>query len=106
MPVNYGSHPAPIIGSGVFDDWLSHLRDPVARVRINARILRLRFGNPGDVKAVGEGVLEMRIDHGPGYRVYFARRGSELILLLCGGDKATQRQDIERAKELLRGFGE
>ena len=106
MPVNYGSHPVPIIRSGVFDDWLSPLRDAVARARINARILRLRFGNPGDVKAVGEGVQEMRINHGPGYRVYFARRGAALILLLCGGSKATQRQDIERAKELLRGFGE
>lgn len=106
MPVNYGSHPVPIIRSGVFDDWLSRLRDAGARARINARILRLRFGNPGDAKPVGEGVLEMRIDHGPGYRVYFARRGEALILLLCRGNKATQRQDIERAKALLRGFGQ
>jgi putative addiction module killer protein len=104
MPVNYGSHVVTVIRSSVFDRWLRALRDPQARARINARILRLTFGNLGDAKAVGEGVLEMRIDHGPGYRVYFVPRGAVVVLLLCGGDKSTQRKDIERAKTLAREF--
>lgn len=69
------------------------------------RLARLRTGNFGDWKAVGEGVGELRIDHGPGYRVYFARRGAVLVILLCGGDKRTQDQDIERAKTLARETG-
>jgi putative addiction module killer protein len=83
--------------SETFDYWLRGLRDLRARARIEARILRLSQGNPGDVKPVGSGVSEMRIDHGPGYRVYFTRRGPAVILLLCGGDKGTQDKDIERA---------
>lgn len=86
----------------VFADWLESLRDNLARARIQARILRLKAGNAGDAKLVGEGVSEMRIDHGPGYRVYFVRRGSELIILLAGGDKSTQAKDIKTALRLAK----
>lgn len=89
-----------IFTSETFDRWLGGLRDLRARARIEARILRLARGNPGDAKLVGSGVSEMRIDYGPGYRVYFARRGEIVILLLCGGDKRTQQADIERAIEI------
>ncbi len=85
-----------------FSDWLEALRDKVALAKIQARILRLRKGNPGDVKPVGEGVSEMRIDHGPGYRVYFIRQGSKLIILLAGGDKDSQAKDIRTALKLAR----
>jgi putative addiction module killer protein len=78
------------------------LKDRLAKARIEARIRRMSLGNPGDAKSVGEGVSEMRIDHGPGYRVYFMRRGPLLIVLLCGGDKSTQDQDIVQAKALAR----
>lgn len=84
--------------------WFAGLRDRQARVRIDVRIRRLSLGNPGDVKAVGEGVSELRIDHGPGYRVYFMQRGSAFILLLAGGDKASQESDIREAKALARQF--
>ncbi|HWK75925.1 MAG TPA: type II toxin-antitoxin system RelE/ParE family toxin [Povalibacter sp.] len=93
-----------IFRSDGFDRWLRELRDVRARARIEARILRLSRGNPGDVKPVGSGVSEMRIDHGPGYRVYFTRRGPLLILLLCGGDKRTQDADIERAIEIAEDW--
>jgi putative addiction module killer protein len=73
----------------LFARWIRGLRDRLARVRIQARIDRMESGNAGDVRPVGEGVFEMRIDHGPGYRVYFMQRGSELIILLAGGDKST-----------------
>lgn len=102
--MNYGSHVFTVIRSSVFDRWLRAVRDPQARARINARILRLAFGDLGDAKPVGEGVSEMRVDYGPGYRVYFARRGAVVVLLLCGGDKSTQRKDIERARILAREF--
>lgn len=104
MSVNYGSQVVSVIRSDVFARWLEGLRDLQAVARINTRILRLRHGNLGDAKAVGGGVSEIRIDFGPGYRVYFTRRGSVLILLLCGGDKSTQRRDIERARRLAREF--
>lgn len=84
----------------VFRRWLKGLRDRAAAQRINVRIIRLRLGNPGDVVSVGEGVSELRLDFGPGYRVYFASRGTSLIVLLAGGDKSSQRRDIERAKAL------
>lgn len=84
----------------VFAAWFERLRDRQARARITARIRRLSLGNPGDVKPVGGGISEMRIDYGPGYRVYFVRRGEVVVILLCGGDKRTQRRDIERALEL------
>lgn len=83
-----------------FSGWLRRLRDANAVARIVARIRRMEQGNPGDVRSVGEGVMEMRIDYGPGYRVYFVRRGAAIVILLCGGDKRTQRRDIERACEL------
>jgi len=85
-----------------FSKWLESLRDKQGRARIQARILRLRAGNPGDVKPVGEGVSEMRIDHGPGYRVYFVGQGSHLIILLAAGSKSTQTKDIQTALELAR----
>src|SRR5690606_836537 len=85
-----------------FSKWLLKLRDIHARARIQARIDRLEMGNPGDVRAVGEGISEMRIDHGPGYRVYFVQRGSELIILLAGGDKRSQNSDIQLAKAIAK----
>lgn len=86
----------------LFRDWLGALQDRSARARIQVRLDRLALGNPGDVKPVGEGVSELRITYGPGYRVYFVQRGAVLIILLCGGDKASQSRDIERAKDLAR----
>ena len=85
-----------------FATWLADLRDERARARILKRLDRARDGNLGDAAPVGEGVSEMRIFYGPGYRVYFIQRGSELIVLLCGGDKSTQGADIEEAKVLAR----
>jgi putative addiction module killer protein len=89
-----------------FSEWLSSLRDDQAKVRILRRLDRLAAGNPGDVKPVGEGLSELRIDHGPGYRVYFIQRGAVLVLLLCGGDKKSQNRDIEKAKSLARDWKE
>lgn len=85
-----------------FTDWFDRLRDRDARARIDVRIRRLSLGNPGDVKPVGAGVSELRIDYGPGYRIYFVRFGEDVILLLAGGDKRTQAQDIQNAIELVR----
>ena len=87
-----------------FADWLGDLRDQQAKARIQTRIRRLSLGNPGDVKPVGEGVSEMRIDYGPGYRVYFVQRGELLIVLLTGSDKSTQDRDISTALELARNL--
>ncbi|BCF89244.1 MULTISPECIES: type II toxin-antitoxin system RelE/ParE family toxin [Paraburkholderia] len=84
----------------VFDHWFVRIRDLRARVRVQARIDRLAMGNPGDHKSVGAGVTELRIDYGPGYRVYYTQRGSILVVLLCGGDKSSQRDDIAQAKDL------
>jgi putative addiction module killer protein len=86
----------------VFAQWLDGLRDRAAVARINVRLRRLSLGNPGDVRPVGAGVSELRIDYGPGYRVYFRHRGLEIVVLLCGGDKSTQDRDIERAKEMAK----
>jgi putative addiction module killer protein len=85
-----------------FSSWLRDLRDDRARAKIAARVRRLAFGNPGDLKPVGEGISELRIHHGAGYRVYFVQRGTLLIMLLCGGDKATQDKDIATAKKLVK----
>ncbi len=86
----------------VFARWIDGLRDIRARARILVRIERMAAGNPGDVTAVGEGVSEMRIDYGPGYRVYFKKEEFEVVLLLAGGDKRTQAQDIKKALRLAR----
>lgn len=82
--------------------WERSLRDSIARAAITARVVRLANGNPGDVKPVGDGISELRVHYGPGYRVYFQKRGTEIILLLCGGDKGSQARDIAKAKELAR----
>jgi putative addiction module killer protein len=86
----------------IFMEWRAGLRDAVARKRIGARIDRLSFGNFGDAKSVGEGVSELRLDFGPGYRIYFVQRGDVLVILLCGGDKSTQARDIAKAKRLAQ----
>ena len=90
----------------IFVQWLDNLRDIHARARVLARIERLAVGNPGDVESVGEGVSELRINYGPGYRVYFKKRGLELIILLAGGDKSTQAKDIKHALRLARNLSE
>ena len=87
-----------------FAQWLDGLRDMKARARVQARLGRMAEGNPGDVKPVGEGVSELRIDFGPGYRVYFKSRGHEIIILLAGGDKKTQANDIKVALRLARNL--
>ncbi|MBS0193980.1 MAG: type II toxin-antitoxin system RelE/ParE family toxin [Proteobacteria bacterium] len=87
-----------VVESETFKRWLRRLRDDRARARIVLRMRRLASGNPGDAQPVGEGLSELRIDYGPGYRVYFMRRGAILIVVLCGGDKTTQAQDIANAK--------
>jgi putative addiction module killer protein len=84
----------------VYQDFIDGLRDAEVRIKINARIFRLANGNAGDVAPVGEGISELRLHFGPGYRVYFKQRGKVLIILLCGGDKATQDRDIKRARQL------
>jgi putative addiction module killer protein len=86
--------------------WFDSLRDRQAKARIDIRVRRLSLGNPGDAKPVGEGVSELRIDYGPGYRVYFVQRADVLIVLLAGGDKRTQDQDIRLAKQLARELQE
>src|SRR5665213_1695551 len=83
-----------------FRKWRLRLRDQRIRALIASRLDRLAFGNAGDVRPVGQGVSELRIDYGPGYRVYFQRRGNTILVLLCGGDKRTQARDIETAKRL------
>jgi putative addiction module killer protein len=94
--------------TGIFINWLKNLNDSNARFRIYQRMDRLANGNPGDVKPIGEGCSEMRIDYGPGYRVYYKTTADsqdtekEIIVLLCGGDKSTQNKDIENAKKLAR----
>ncbi|MCC7069885.1 MAG: type II toxin-antitoxin system RelE/ParE family toxin [Deltaproteobacteria bacterium] len=90
--------------SAEFAAWLDDLRDLRGRARVQARIERLAAGNPGDVKPVGQGVSELRIDYGPGYRVYFVRKGRTLIVLLAGGDKTTQAADIKTALRLARNL--
>jgi putative addiction module killer protein len=91
-----------IIQTDVFSSWLDDLADRKAALRIATRIRRLELGNAGDVRPVGEGVSEMRIDYGPGYRVYFASRGKTIVILLCGGDKRTQRKDIKAALQMAK----
>jgi putative addiction module killer protein len=83
-----------------FSGWLHRLRDANAVARIVARIRRMEMGNPGDTRGVGHGILELRIDYGPGYRIYCVHRGAQIVILLCGGDKRTQPKDIKRAEKL------
>jgi len=92
--------------TSLFVNWLDGLRDIKGRARVQARIERLAAGNPGDVEPVGEGVSEMRIDYGPGYRVYLRKRGRELVILLAGGDKSAQARDIKVALRLARNLSE
>jgi putative addiction module killer protein len=89
-----------------FDRWIRKLGDLEARARILARLRRLTLGNFGDARAVGARVFELRIDHGPGYRVYFMRHGEAIVLLLCAGDKRTQKADIRRAQRMVRELTE
>ena len=92
--------------SEIFTEWLEDLRDVKGRAVIARRIQRLTLGNFGDQKSVGGGVFELRIDFGPGYRVYFTRRGFQLVILLCGGDKSSQTRDIAAAKAMAVHYGE
>ena len=101
-PMRYNYSMIEIRQTDVYSHWFNELLDRQARARINARIRRLSLGNPGDVKPVGEGVSALRIDYGPGYRVYFVQRGQTLVVLLAGGDKHTQDRDIKTALELAR----
>ena len=95
-------HTMQIVQSDVFTAWLDNVKDERAAARIVTRIRRMEIGNAGDVRSVGEGVSEIRIDYGPGYRVYFTRRGRTLVILLCGGDKKSQRKDIALAKRMAK----
>ena len=88
--------------TAVFSEWLAGLRDVRAKARIVVRIRRMEMGNPGDFATVGEGICEMRIHYGPGYRLYFVPKGDQLVVLLCGGDKQRQAADIARAKAIAR----
>ena len=92
--------------TAIFMRWLQTLRDQRAVARIQIRIDRLVLGNPGDIKAVGEGVSELRLDFGPGYRIYCAQRGQTLVILLCGGDKSTQGADIAKARALAKEWAD
>ncbi len=87
-----------------FSAWLHRLRDANAAARIVGRIRRMEQGNPGDTRSVGKGIMEMRIDYGPGYRIYYLHSGAEIVILLCGSDKRTQRQDIKRAQVLAEAL--
>jgi putative addiction module killer protein len=89
-----------------FRTWLRRLKDSNTVARIVARIRRMEQGNFGDTRSVGAAVMELRIDYGPGYRVYYVNRGAEIVILLCGGDKRTQQQDIRRAHDLARDLEE
>lgn len=98
--MGYARHVLEIVQSAEFATWLAALRDREANARILARLDRVRLGNFGDTRSVGGGVSELRVDHGPGYRLYYARRGLTVVLLLVGGDKGTQAADIARAQSM------
>lgn len=88
--------------TAIFEAWIDGLKDMRAVARIEVRLRRLSLGHLGDAKSLGDGVSEMRIDYGPGYRLYFTRRGDRIVILLCGGDKKRQSDDIARAKQLAK----
>jgi putative addiction module killer protein len=90
----------------IYHEWFEHLKDKRAKARIDVRIRRVSLGNFGDVRPVGKGVSELRIDYGPGYRVYFTQHGNILVILLCGGKKSTQADDIKQAHELTQALAE
>jgi putative addiction module killer protein len=98
--VSYRIHAFEVQKTDEFDNWLSALADQRAVAKIASRIERLGLGNAGDVKPVGEGISEMRLTYGPGYRIYYKQTGKTIVLILCGGDKSTQEGDIKRAKEI------
>ncbi|MGS0891816.1 type II toxin-antitoxin system RelE/ParE family toxin [Burkholderia stagnalis] len=101
LSTSYSAPTFSIRTTAVFDAWFDALPDRLAKRRIQARIDRLSMGNPGDWKSAGAPLVEMRIDHGPGYRVYYVRRGTIWVILLCGGDKSTQQADIRAARAML-----
>lgn len=98
--------PYDVVQLDLFREWLAALRDGAARARITARIRRLEMGNRGDYKNLGDGVTELKIDYGPGYRLYYAMHGLTAVIMLCGGDKSTQNQDITDAKRLAAKLAE
>ena len=100
--MEYNQAPIEIRQTEHYVRWFAALRDRTARARIDIRIRRMSLGNLGDVKAVGAGVSELRIDYGPGYRIYFVQRGTQLVVLLAGGDKGSQARDIAMAHELAK----
>lgn len=102
--MDYSFSVIEIVQSDTFSQWLGRLKDRQARARIQMRLDRMALGNPGDVKPVREGISEMRVDCGPGYRVYFIQRGQQRIVLLAGGDKRSQEADIERAIRIARDW--
>lgn len=104
--VGYNTAVIEVRQTEVYERWFRRLRDRQAQARISVRVRRLSLGNPGDVRPVGGGVSELRIDHGPGYRVYFVQEDQGATVLLLGGDKRTQSQDIERARDLVRALVE
>ena len=90
--------------TAIYVQWFAALRDRQTRARIDVRVFRLAHGNPGQHRVLSQGVVEMNIEHGPGYRVYYKRRGADLVLLLAGGDKSSQQRDIETALHLAKEF--
>jgi len=93
-------------GAVPFSQWFDKTNDVKTQQRIDARLARIRLGNFGDAKAVGDGVHELRLDFGPGYRIYFGQEGRTIVILLCGGDKSSQRRDIKRAKQFWLDYQE
>ena len=91
-------------GKTPFTDWLKKLRDRIACQKIHVQIDRLRLGNTGDYKSLGDGIYELRIHYGPGYRIYYGKEANKIILLLCGGNKASQRQDVNLAKQYWKDY--
>jgi len=99
-PTGYNEEEVNVKETDVFKKWIKALKDKTARTIINARIWRLSHGNKGNTESVGDGITELRIDYGPGYRVYYTQVKKQLVILLCGGDKSSQSRDIKRAKKI------